>query len=590
MANSSSYSPLMQRVAYTCILLLMSCSILVAQPKKKKDKKKDKAKTQVVQIDAATQRQIELDYVDACMEMVNGNPRTAIEHFLRILKLDPEHHASMYNLEMLYIEIATGAGDYEDAIQLGETTIILDPSNYWYYHTLVEVYRKKGDLNNAVRIQEIIVKLFPKENGVLSTMADLYTRGKNYDKALEIIKQMEARQTVLSEEVGMQKYRLFVEAGKWEEALTTINKIILLHPERHEYVYNKYSLLVRMNKVNEGVELLKNLLQKSPSDSYCLLTLADYYKMQNSLVESDKYLFLAFANPEISVDGKINVIQSMQKASDKDRQVEKRLAELIRIFTATHPNNAASYLLMGDYFVLKEAADSAHIMYKKAIEKDNTKIEVWDKLLESAFRMHNNVVLMTDVGEALELFPNNDKFTYYWGMANLGRKDYEQALYSFEKIRKRNRAEPLLTARVHAGIGTVMSLQGGAVTAEEEFKKAMNFANEDPLILSAYSVFLSNFAKNYPKAKELAEKSVQIAPKVPESQYALALALCQLNDTSIAYQAIQKAIQLSPNADYYELYGDILYKMGKKEDALKQWQQSITLGNTTLNITEKTRQ
>lgn len=590
MANTSSYSSLIQRVLYTCVLLLVSCSILVGQPKKKKDKKKDKAKTQVVQIDAATQRQIELDYVDACMEMVNGNPRVAIEHFLKILKLDPAHHASMYNLELLYMEVATGAADYEEAIRLGETTITLDPTNYWYYNTLVDAYRKKGDLNNAIRIQEMIVKQFPKENGVFSTMADLYTRNKSYDKALEIIKQMEARQTVLSEEVGMQKYRLFVEAGKWDEALTTINKIILLHPERHEYIYNKYSLLVRMNKVNDGVELLKNLLQKSPSDSYCLLTLADYYKMQNNLVESDKYLFLAFANPEISVDGKLNVIQSMQKAGDKDKDVEKRLAELIRIFTTTHPNNAATYLLMGDYYVLKEAADSAHIMYKKAIEKDNTKIEIWDKLLESAFRMHNNSILMSDVGEALELFPNNDKFTYYWGMANLERRDYEQALYSFEKIRKRNRAEPLLTARVHAGIGTVMSLQGGAATAEEEFKKAMNFASEDPLVLSAYSVFLSDFVKNYIKAKELAEKSVQIAPKVPESQYALALALCQLNDTALAYQAIQKAIQLSPNADYYELYGDILYKMGKKEDALKQWQQSITLGNTTLNITEKTRQ
>lgn len=590
MAHSNFSFFLNQRKYILFVLMICFFSLLQAQPKKKKDKNPKKPKTTQQIIDPATQRQLDLDYVDASMEFVNGNPRVAIEHFQKILKNVPEHHASMYNLALLYMEIATGTSDYEEAIRLLEASVSLDNSNYWYYHSLVDAYRRKGDMLNAIRVQELIVKQFAKENGVLSTLADLYTKNKNYDKALVIIKQIEAKQSALSEEVGMQKYRLFIESGKYDDATATINKLIDAHPDKPEFVYHKYTLLSKINKQAEGIELLKNLLHKFPSDSYSLLTLADYYKTQNNFVESDKYLFKAFANPEISVEGKLNVIQSMQKASDKDKDVEKRLAGLMQIFTQTHPIHAATYLLKGDLFAMNQSPDSAHAMYRKAIEKEDTKIELWEKLLESAFRMQDNTVLMKDVSEALELFPNNDKFTYYWGMANLAKKEYEQALFAFEKVKKRNRAEPLLTARVHAGIGTVMMQNGGSATAEDEFKKAINLAGDDPLVLSAYSLFLASQATNATKAKEVAEKAVRIAPEVPETQFALATSLYFLNDFNKAYQAILLASKRGNNADYLELCGDILYKMGKKEEAKKQWQQAIELGNTDLNIETKTRQ
>lgn len=588
LSNFSFFSN--QRKYILFVLMLCLFSLLQAQPKKKKDKTPKKPKATTQQIDPATQRQLDLDYVDASMELVNGNPRVAIEHFQKILKNAPEHHASMYNLALLYMEVATGASDYEEAIRLLEASITLDKSNYWYYYSLVDAYRRKGDMANAIRVQELIVKQFPKEMGVLSTLADLYTKNKSYDKALATIKQIEAKQSAMSEEVGMQKYRLFIEIGKYEDAMATINKLIDSHPDKPEFVYHKYTLFCKMNKQAEGVELLKNLLQKFPSDSYALLTLADYYKTQNNFAESDKYLFKAFANPDISVEGKLNVIQSMQRASDKDKEVEKRLAALMQIFTQTHPIHAATYLLKGDLFAMNQNPDSAHAMYRKAIEKEDTKIEIWEKLLESAFRMQDNAILTKDVSEALELFPNNDKFTYYWGMANLAKKEYEQALFAFEKVRKRNRAEPLLTARVHAGIGTVMMKNGGQATADDEFKKAINLAGDDPLVLSYYSLFLANQATNYTKAKEMAEKAVKIAPEVQEAQFALANSLYLLNDFNNAYQAIILATKRGKNADYLELYGDILYKMGKKEDAKKQWQESIALGNTTLNIETKTRQ
>ncbi|MBX7241922.1 MAG: hypothetical protein K1X92_09250 [Bacteroidia bacterium] len=560
-----------------------------AQPGKKNKKNKT---PKVITIDPSVKAQIDLMYVDASTDALIGSTKKAIEDFYEILKLHPAHYASMYNIAKLYLETSGNPDDINDALQLIQKAVKGEPDNYWYYHLWVEICKKQMDFSNAIKVQKQITEKFPKEYRVMNTLADLYAKNKEYDNALSIIQKLETLHDYYDEELGIQKYKLCIDAGKPDIALTTIDKLIGANPNKPEYYYAKYTILSKINRTEEGIKVLLDYLKKSPNDGFSLLTLADYYKNKNNIEESDKYLFRAFANPEIAIDGKANVVNSMLSFIPKEPALKPRVMKLIGILVSTHPEHPSAKRMQGDLYSLQNRPDSAHYFYKMSVVQEGAQLEVWNKLLESAFKMHDYEALREDVTEALEYFPNNDNFYYYMGMANLGLKDYEQATYAFEKVKKRGASTPLLTARVYAGTGTLNGISNKKQDAENDFQKALSLAPDDPLVLSQYSVYLSTNAidTEMTKATRMAEKAVQIAPEIPETHYALALALYTLGLYDKAEEEILKSINLCETADYLEKYGDILFRKDKKQEAVKQWEKAIAKGNKTIIVKDKLNQ
>ncbi len=562
------------------------------QPAKKEKKNKKNKNEKVVSIDPSVKAQIDLMYVDACTDALIGSTKKAIEDFYEILKLHPAHYASMYNIAKLYVETSGNPDDINDASQLIQKAVKGEPTNYWYYHLWVEVCKKQMDFGSAIKVQKQITEKFPKEYRVMNTLADLYAKNKEYDNALLIIQKLETLHDYYDEELGIQKYKLCIDAGKAEAALDAIDNLIKANPNKPEYYYAKYTTLSRMNRTEEAVNVLLAYLKKSPNDGFSLLTLADYYKNKNNIEESDKYLYRAFANPEIAMDGKANVVNSMLGYLPNEPAIKPRIIKLIGILVSTHPEHPSSKRFQGDLYMLQNRSDSAHYFYKISVSQEGAQLEVWNKLLEAAFKMHDYEALREDVTEALEYFPNNDNFYYYMGMASLGLKDYEQASFAFERVKKRGASKALLTARVYAGTGTLNGINNKKQDAENDFQKALSLAPDDPLVLSQYSVYLSTSAidTEMTKAVKMAEKAVQIAPEIPETHHALALSLYTLGLYDKAEAEILKSISICETGDYLEMYGDILFRKDKKQEAVKQWEKAIAKGNKTIVVKDKLNQ
>lgn len=534
----------------------------------------------------ALQQQISLIYVDACTEMVNGNVAGAKELFLQILKLDAKHHGTMYNLCLLYTEATTDPSDYNESVRMGEGAIALDPNNYWYYEALVDAYRIKGDMANAIRIKKIITQKFPKEPGVFNELADLYIRNKNYDEAIETLNQV-PKNHENEEELDLQKYKISVEAGKSAQALTIIDKLIETHPEKAEYVYNKFNLLKKLGRETEGIEVLKNLLKRYPKDSFALLTLADLYKSQNNIEESDKYLFIAFSNPEIGIEGKANVIHTLIDYIDIDKSSIPKVRTLVGILAKTHPNTAIANHFQADLLSFDGKADSARLMYRKALLVEPKDDDMWEKMLSNSLKTNDMSRLQQDALDALEYFPNNDKFSYYLGTANVGIGEYEQAIFAFEKVKRRNVNNPELMSCTYQGLGTAYARSNQWQEAESAFEKALSLAPANVDIYNNYAYCLALQKDKFAKAKELMVNSLKIQPNNSTSQDVYAFVLYQAGEYEQALVWAEKSVMRQATPESLEHYGDILYKLGKKEEALSQWNNAIKAGNAKIIIQEK---
>jgi tetratricopeptide (TPR) repeat protein len=543
----------------------------------------------VIEKTNSNKQKIDELYVDACTDMICGNPKGAKEQFKQVLEIDPRHHASMYNIAKLSLEAATETKDFDEAITMGENAIKLDPNNYWYYVTVVEAYRMKGDFLNAIRLQNTAVQRFPKQSDAISGLAELYLKNKQYDEALDTYKKIEAKFGI-SEERLSSKYKLYMEIGKQEEAFKTIEELIKLNPTKTEYYTAKYSLLLKQNKDKEAVELLKKLLSINPNDGVTMITLADYYKSQGNMEESDKYLFQTFENPEVFVKGKLNIVQAIIKEY-KDTEMAARARKLVKIMATVHPNTTEALELQGDIFDLDNKPDSAWTMYKRAVDLEPRNDKVWIKLLNSSNKSQNYNMLISDANDALEYFPNNEMIQYFYALANLKQGDYTLSINQFEKIKKRTSSADLLTL-VSIGLGESYYRNSAFDKSDNAFEEALLSAPNNDLIFNSYAFFSAYRKDKLPNAKEMIEKALQVKPNNPTYQYTYGWVFYQMNDNKSAIEWFEKAVKnsIKPNAEILEHLGDAYYKEGQKELAVEQWNKANAVGNKKINVAQKLAQ
>jgi len=548
-----------------------------------------KAVPKVVEKTNSNKQKIDELYVDACTDMICGNPKGAKEQFKQVLEIDPRHHASMYNIAKLSLEAATETKDFDEAITLGENAIKLDPNNYWYYVTVVEAYRMKGDFVNAIRLQNTAVQRFPKQSDALSGLAELYLKNKQYEEALETYKKIETKFGI-SEERLSSKYKLYMEMGKSDDAFKTLDELIKLNPTKTEYYHAKFSLLLKQNKDKEGVELLKKLLSVNPNDGVALITLADYYKSQGNMAESDKYLFQTFENTEAPVKGKLNIVQSLIKEY-KDAEVATRVRKLVKIMGNVHPNTPETLELQGDIFDLDAKYDSAWVVYKRAVDLEGRNDKVWIKLLNTSNKNQNYNQLISDANDALEYFPNNEMIQYFYALANLKQGDYALAINQFEKIKKRTSSADLLTL-VSIGLGESYYRNNAFDKSDNAFEEALLSSPNNDLIYNSYAFFSAYRKEKLPNAKEMIEKALQAKPNNPTYQYTYGWVFYQMNENKSAIEWFEKAVKNSPkpNAELLERLGDAYYKEGKKELAVEQWNKVNAVGSKKINVAQKLAQ
>jgi tetratricopeptide (TPR) repeat protein len=92
-------------------------------------------------------------------------------------------------------------------------------------------------------------------------------------------------------------------------------------------------------------------------------------------------------------------------------------------------------------------------------------------------------------------------------------------------------------------------------------------------VLNNYAYYLSLRNENLDRAKEMAMKSVELDPYNSNNLDTYAWVLYKLEDYKNALEWIKKAYNNSGGASgvVLEHYGDILIKLGKKDEALKYW-------------------
>jgi tetratricopeptide (TPR) repeat protein len=579
-----------QRALFFAIALLLftmaGADSLLAQGKGK-DKKKSKKKSETAQVPGGgehTAERAKLDYlfIEACTQTVQGNRAEAIGLYKEVLGLNPKHHASMYNIAKLYGEL----GDYENARRFGEQALALDPENYWYYAELVNAYEKTRASDKALSTQESLVKRFPKEKNALYDLAQMYITRKRYQDALNVYTELE-KLTGMNEEVVFRKHQLNVFLDQPDKAILELDRLIHANPGEVRYHQAKYDVYTMMGKEAEAFAVLEDLLRANPSDGFALLALADHYKSKGDMAKSDDYLFRAFRHPGVDLEAKLKILSSLFALAERDPAMVPRVRQLADILYEAHPASALSNGIRGDVFQLADEPDSARIAYRRSISIEPGNEQVWQELLLIDTEVSDFTALRKDAEKALEYFPNQSSFLYFYGLGSERTDQTDEAIYAFEKLKKISSTNKDLRLQALMSLGALYHSQKDYAKSDENFEQALAMDANNPMVLNNYAYYLSLRNARLPDAERMVLKALDLQPSSSAFQDTYGWILYLKGDLEGAKTWVGKAVATSGDADVLEHYGDIWMRLGDTEKAKSYWQQALDKGAKGFTVQDK---
>lgn len=514
-------------------------------------------------------------------EKLTENYVNASSNFSKILIIDPNNDAAHFELANLQLR-QNKVLDAEVSIKKALTA---QPNNTWYLKLQSEVYKRNGNMEALIQTFDKLIALDPEfENYYFDRANALYISGKVDDsqKAYDLLEQKFGVSKASTS--AKQRFKGANAAASGND----LEKLIKDNPDDVKNYLNLSGVLLEKNQNEAALATLLKAKQISPDNYEVNLALADVYQALKKPDEALTALKLAFGNPEMPLQSKVQILSQMLPRFGKPGVV-KNATELGLIILNEHKDDAKVMVLYGDILYQQGNLNGAKEQYLSAIKKSEQLYIAWEKVLGVQTLMGSYEEAIKTGEEALTIYPNQAILYYYQAFALHRNGQNAEAAFELKNALQLEPEDASLKAMILALQAEVLIDQGKLKEADIAFDKAVDLAPNNYLTLSNYAYYLALRNHDLPKAEKLAAKAASAMPQNSSILDTYAIVLMKLNRFDEALMHIEKALQNNEgnNPVYLEHYGDVLFLKGDKENAVIQWQKAKATGNQTDKLNRK---
>lgn len=570
------------------ILILVAAILLPMAGFAQKREKKKKQKAETNTEEAFNSTEVTNLFIDATRARLAGDVTKAIKLYETCLAKNPKHSASMYELAQLYYNTS----DYSTAARYAENASEIEPGNKWYKLLLVEIYGKAGRKKELLATCEKLVEQDPRNLDFLYELANAYLMNDDGNNAIKTYQKIEDLLGV-TEEISMQKQRIFLIQNKTDKAAQEMEKLIKEFPDQEtRYLSTLAEMYVQSGKQDEALKIYEKILEKDPNNPYIHITLSDFYRQKGEMERSFDELKLGFANPALDVDTKVRVLLAFFSVSEMYNEHKQDIIELAQILVVTHPDDPKSHSLYGDLLLDNKKYAEARDEFRKVIAIDSSRYAVWESLLNAEIQLADYKALENESSRAIELFPLLPVPYLFRGVALLESKNYSEAVSNLNTGAKMVSGNNLLLVQFYTYLGDAYNRMKDFELSDQSYEKALKIDPENSFVLNNYAYYLSLRNVKLDKAEIMSAKSLKLDPTNAANMDTYGWILYKLGKYSEAAEWVQKAIDATAEADpdLLEHLGDIKYKSGDKEKALQLWQNALKVGKGSDFLEQKVKE
>lgn len=565
--------------------------------------------------EADDKEEIDLEYLLIKGEgyYVIGSYVKALDYFNKALELDPDNATLHYKIgETLFL--------MEDprAVTYARKAVELDKSNPTFYVVLADIYDSKLEYKKEAQTYEALLENNPEQFEYYYDLADIYsTLGQealrkkvelslstfgNKDQDKEI-KKMEEEVTFYfdqalrcfdkieeyygpSEELIRNKQWIYLRQGKVDKAIEEGDILIKNNPDDITYKIHQVEILYSNKREDEALERLKVIQKDYPNNADVLLLLYDFKSIQDDEEGIKKLLAQIFDNPNIPISEKVKRLQPYFTSFD-ETATRKFIEKQIHTLTEIHPEEPISYTLKGDFYSSMDSISMARDAYYRSLKIDPDNYELWQQVIAQDMSLSQTDSLLKHCKEALDFFPNQPIIWLYQGVGYSMKKEYKEAVAALEHGKMMTGDDLQLESSFNAQLGDSYNGLEEYSKSDEAYEAALAYDPNNAHVLNNYSYFLSLRKDQLTKAEAMCEKLMIMYPNDPTYLDTYGWVLYQMGNYEKAEVMLYKAVIESNSGTILEHYGDVLFKLDRKDEALQYWKKAQKAGQASDLIDKK---
>jgi tetratricopeptide (TPR) repeat protein len=515
--------------------------------------------------------------------MMKDEPAKALPLFEKLVQRTPANGAGHYMLATALVKLDRA----DDAISASKKAYDLDKTNIFYAQQLAELYAKKRKYAEAAQIYEVLTVQSPENIQYGIELAAVYVFNDQFDKAISAYDRLE-KSIGVTEEITRQKQQLYLRQNNLEKALAESRKLIAAEPSEVSYRVEMAEILIANDRLVEAVTPLEEALKINPDEAQAHVLLADIYRRNGDVEKCNRELKLVFANSNLEAEPKIRVLSGYLKMLKTEEEIKDAL-QLAKQLADTHPNESKTNVIYADMLMRTGKKAEARDMYAKAARLDGSVFEIWGAVLQLDGELNQIDSMLVHSELALEVFPNQGMLWYSNGTANLMKKDYTKAISSLEESLKLITDKPDMVPFIHAQMGDAYNGLSDHAKSDASYELALKGNPDNDHVLNNYSYFLSLRKEKLDLALKMSTKLVEMHGTNPTYLDTHAWVLYILKDYKKAKTYLERALAADSTVSgtIIEHYGDVLFKLGERENAVAQWRKAKSKGETTELLDKK---
>ena len=551
------------------IISLIVLAVFLASPATAQKKKKRKSKEKQELSEKEKYAEADL-FAQGLIQKEIGNLEDALDLFKKAQEIDPNDPAACFEISRVLLAL----GRNDEALLDAQKAINLAPDNMWYKANFAKASRINENYDDYVKAYEELAEQNPYDLNFIYELAFAYQFTGDYKNSIVAYDKIEELMGI-NERIISQKTEFYTRLGEPENGVKEYEKLIASNPDDPRY----YALLAEYCSKNgfddKAIEAYEKIVEINPDDPYVHISLADYYAKKGDSERSFNELKQGLANPVLDLATKINLMVSYYQDQLTEEQRRQAL-ELSEILVEVHKDDPMAGSFYASMLYENAEYESALPLFREIVEAGTSNYVVWEQLLFCDLYLENYEQLAKDSEECIDYFPNYPLPYFFAGVGNFQIRDFVKAKAFLESGKEFVVNNNALLEQFYSTLGDTYNELENYEASYAAYDKVLKINPNNSVVLNNYSYYLSLRGVNLEDAKKMAAKSVESDPYNSNNLDTYAWVLYKLEDYEGALQWIKKAYNNGGNTSgaVLEHYGDILYKLGQKKEAIEMWQNA----------------
>lgn len=366
-----------------------------------------------------------------------NHKKSALNIYKRLLNLDIKEFEKIgyyYQVASIYKDLC----EYENAIEYVIFGLNTDKNNIKLLYLYKDLCSITKNVEKEIEVMNRLLVLAPTDAYLQSDLVNLYFQSAKYDEALDIA--IPALNTPSADIESLQNIiaKIYIKTNKIEQGINVLENIIQTYPESirltetlaYAYrLYGQYEKSVELyRKLVDWADIkLAKLYNNDLSSVYCDWALYLYNIGQHSetFEKFDEALRLNPDNPDIYEGlGRVNFLA--KNYSDAIRQMQKAIE--------VSPKNADYYIFLADIYWEINNVYEAERMYRESILVNPENSVSRAKLGKIKVKQKDIQTALEHLSIAVKLEPENWDYLYNLALVYELSSDKEKAISTYNRV------------------------------------------------------------------------------------------------------------------------------------------------------------